>query len=175
MKPISGLYLVGFMASGKTTIGRALAQELGWPFIDIDTEIEAREGQAISRIFLERGETRFREIETEVINQFASGSSAVVALGGGAFVQPANRELIESRGVTLWLDCPLERIRKRLGDDSTRPLAANRNGLEKLFADRRPLYARANYRVDVDTDDLPEIVRRILTLPVFSGHPQTEP
>lgn len=167
MKPVPGLYLVGFMASGKTTIGRALAQELGWPFVDIDTEIEAREGRAISRIFLERGETRFREVETEVIRQFAGGSSAVIALGGGAFVQPANRELIESNGVTVWLDCSLEVIRKRLGDDSTRPLAANRNGLEKLFADRRPVYARANYRVDVDTGDSPEIVKRILALPIF--------
>jgi len=167
MKPVPGLYLVGFMASGKTTVGRALAQELGWPFIDIDTEIEAREGRAISQIFLERGETRFREVETEVIRQFTGGSPAVIALGGGAFVQPANRDLIENHGVTVWLDCPLEMISKRLGGDSTRPLAANRNGLEKLFADRRPLYARANYRIDVDTDDLPEIVRRVLALPIF--------
>jgi shikimate kinase len=167
MKPISGLYLVGFMASGKTTIGRALAQELGWPFIDIDTEIEAREGRAISQIFAERGESLFREVETEVIRQFAAGSSAVIALGGGAFVQPANRELIENSGVAVWLDCPLEIIRKRLGDDSARPLAANRNGLEKLFADRRPLYARANYRIEVDTDNLPEILERILALPIF--------
>jgi shikimate kinase len=167
MKPVPGLYLVGFMASGKTTVGRALAQELGWPFIDIDTEIEAREGSAISQIFLERGESRFREVETEVIRQFSGGSSAVVALGGGAFVQPANRELIANHGVTVWLDCPLEIIRKRLGDDSTRPLAANRNGLEKLFADRRPHYARADYRIDVNTDDLPEIVRRVLALPIF--------
>jgi shikimate kinase len=167
MKPVPGLYLVGFMASGKTTVGRALAQELGWPFIDIDTEIEAREGRAIARIFLEHGETRFREVETEVIRQFAAGAPAVVALGGGAFVQPANRELIENSGITVWLDCPLETIRKRLGDDSTRPLAANRNGLEELFAERRPLYARANYRIDVDTDDSPEIVRRVLALPIF--------
>jgi shikimate kinase len=167
MKPVSGLYLVGFMASGKTTIGRALAQELGWPFIDIDTEIEAREGRAISQIFAERGESLFRKVETEVIRQFVGGSSAVVALGGGAFVQPANRELIENSGVTVWLDCPLEIIRKRLGDESTRPLAVNRDGLEKLFADRRPLYARANYRIEVDTDDLSEIIRRILALPIF--------
>jgi shikimate kinase len=167
MKPISGLYLVGFMASGKTTIGRALAQELGWPFIDIDTEIEAREGRPISQIFAERGESRFREVETEVIRQFALGSSSVVALGGGAFVQPENRKLIENSGVTVWLDCPLDTIRKRLGDDSTRPLAANRNGLEKLFADRRPLYARAQHRIDVDTDDVSEITRRILALPMF--------
>jgi shikimate kinase len=167
MKPVPGLYLVGFMASGKTTVGRALAQELGWPFIDIDTEIEAREGLAISQIFLEHGESRFRSVETEVIRQFAAGSPAVIALGGGAFVQPVNRELIESSGVSVWLDCPLEMIRKRLGDDSLRPLAANRNCLEKLFAERRPLYARANHRIDIDTDDLPEIVRRILALPIF--------
>lgn len=166
MKPISGLYLVGFMASGKTTIGRALAQELGWPFIDIDTEIEAREGRAIAQIFLD-GETRFREVETEVIRQFANRCAAVIALGGGAFVQPANRELIESNGVTIWLDCPLETIRKRLGDDSTRPLAANRNSLERLFAERRSFYARANYRVDADTADSSEIIKRVLALPIF--------
>lgn len=154
------------MASGKTTIGRALAQELGWPFIDIDSEIEAREGRAIAQIFLD-GETRFREVETEVIRQFANRSAAVIALGGGAFVQPANRELIESNGVTIWLDCPLETIRKRLGDDSTRPLAANRNSLERLFAERRSFYARANYRVDADTADSSEIIKRVLALPIF--------
>lgn len=154
------------MASGKTTIGRALAQELGWPFIDIDTEIEAREGRAIAQIFLD-GETRFREVETEVIRQFANRCAAVIALGGGAFVQPANRELIESNGVTIWLDCPLETIRKRLGDDSTRPLAANRNSLERLFAERRSFYARANYRVDADTADSSEIIKRVLALPIF--------
>ena len=143
-KPVPALYLVGFMASGKTTVGRALAEEMGWRFIDIDTEIEAREGNAIAQIFSERGETGFREVEAEVIRDIVSsiraGNCAVVALGGGAFIQPANRELIESNGVTIWLDCPLELVRRRLGEDSTRPLAANRNGLEKLFAERRPWY-----------------------------------
>jgi shikimate kinase len=175
-KPVSGLYLVGFMACGKTTIGRALAHELNWPFIDIDTEIEARESRAISQIFLEHGERRFREVEAEVlrhcITQIEAGAPAVVALGGGAFVEPANRALIENSGVSVWLDCPLEMVRKRLGEDSTRPLAANRNGLEKLFAERRIFYALANHRIEVETDDPSVTVERILTLPIFRHVPK---
>ena len=175
-KPLTGLYLVGFMASGKTTVGRAFARKIGWPFIDIDTEIEARERRAISEIFSERGERYFREVETEVLRhrvaQIEAGAPAVVALGGGAFVQPANRALIETSGVSVWLDCPLEMVRKRLGEDSTRPLAANRNGLEKLFAERRPSYALADHRIDVDTDDPSISVERLLALPIFPRAPK---
>ena len=171
LKRTPGLYLVGFMASGKTTVGYALADEIGWPFVDIDSEIEQREGQAISQIFRERGESEFREIESSVIcshvDRIEAGQPCVVALGGGAFIQPRNWELIENNGVTIWLDCPIERVRQRLGDDTTRPLAANRNGLGQLFDDRRLLYARADYRIDVDTDEVPEIVQRILELPIF--------
>ena len=171
LKRTPGLYLVGFMASGKTTIGRALADEIGWPFVDIDTEIEAREGRKISEIFTERGEQAFREVESAVIrshvNHIESGQPRVIALGGGAFIQPRNWDLIINNGVTVWLDCPLDIVRRRLGDDTTRPLAANRNGLAQLFEDRRPLYARADYRVPVDTDHIPAIIQRILELPLF--------
>jgi shikimate kinase len=171
LKRTPGLYLVGFMASGKTTVGRALADEIGWPFVDIDSEIEIREGKVISQIFVERGEDAFRELETDVIRAHVCGIEAgqpsVVALGGGAFIQPRNWELIGNNGVTVWLDCPIETVRRRLGDDTSRPLAANRNGLAQLFEDRRSLYARADYRIDVDTDDVPQIIERILHLPLF--------
>jgi shikimate kinase len=171
LKRTPGLYLVGFMACGKTTIGCSLSEELGWYFVDIDREIENREGKAISQIFVERGEAVFRELETEMIrtrvSQVESGTPCVVALGGGAFVQPKNWDLIENNGVTVWLDCPFETIRKRLGDDTTRPLAADRNGLAQLFEDRRPLYGRADFRVEVDTDDISETVQKILRLPIF--------
>jgi shikimate kinase len=175
-KPAQGLYLVGFMASGKTTIGRALAREIGCPFFDIDTEIEARERRAIAQIFLEHGERRFREVESEVLRhcvaQIETSGPAVVALGGGAFVEPANRALIENSGVSVWLDCPLEIVHKRLGDDGTRPLAANRNGIEKLFAERRSSYALANHRIEVDTDDSSITVRRLLALPILPHAPK---
>jgi shikimate kinase len=171
LKRTPGLYLVGFMCSGKTTVGRALAEELGWSFIDIDTEIEAQEGKTITEIFLERGEEVFRDIETEMLRsrvlRIEAGDPHVISLGGGAFVQPRNWELVDEHGVTIWLDCPLETIRKRLGDDTTRPLAADRSRLAQLFEDRRPLYSRANYRIEVDTDNVSEIVRRILQLPIF--------
>jgi shikimate kinase len=91
----------------------------------------------------------------------------VVALGGGAFIQPRNWQLIENNGITVWLDCPMEIIRRRLGDDNTRPLASNRNGLMQLYEDRRPLYARADYKINVDTDDVVELIRRIRELPIF--------
>src|SRR3954469_10683999 len=126
LKRTPGLYLVGFMACGKTTIGYSLAEELGWSFVDIDREIETREGKTITQIFVERGEMVFRELETEMIrarvSQVESGSPCVFALGGGAFVQPRNWDLIGNNGITVWLDCPFETILKRLGDDTTRPL-----------------------------------------------------
>jgi shikimate kinase len=171
LKRTPGLYLVGFMACGKTTIGRSLSEELGWSFVDIDGEIEAREGKAIAQIFVECGEAAFRDLETEMIRQRVSqveaGRPCVFALGGGAFVQPRNWDLIENNGVTVWLDCPFETIRRRLGDDTTRPLAAKKNGLAQLYEDRQPLYSRADYRVEVDTDDISGIVQKILRLPIF--------
>lgn len=171
LKRTPGLYLVGFMASGKTTVGSALASELGWPFTDIDSMIEAQEGQAVTQIFRERGEEAFRELEAAAIREqvlrIEAGLPCVVSLGGGAFVQPRNWELIANNGITVWLDCPLERVRQRLGNDTTRPLAQNRDGLEQLFEDRRPLYARADYRIEVDCDDVDAMIRKVLQLPLF--------
>jgi shikimate kinase len=171
LKRTPGLYLVGFMASGKTTVGQALADHIGWPFADMDAEIEGREGKAIAQIFQERGEPGFREVEAAVlrshVRSIEAGQPCVLALGGGAFVQPANRELVQNNGVTLWLDCPLEIIQRRLNGDNTRPLAAQPNGLGRLYEDRRPLYSHADYRVEVDTEDVTELVQRILRLPLF--------
>ena len=117
LKRTPGLYLVGFMASGKTTIGQALAEEIGWPFVDIDSEIEALEGKKITEIFQERGENGFREVESAVIRghvlSIEAGRPCVIALGGGAFIQARNWDLIINNGVTVWLDCPLEIVRRR--------------------------------------------------------------
>ena len=171
LKRTPGLYLVGFMAVGKTTVGRALAEELGWSFADIDSEIEADEGKTIAQIFDERGERGFRDLETEAIRRrvqrIEAGHPCVVALGGGAFAQRRNWELIENNGVTVWLDCTIETVLKRLGDDTARPLARNHERLGQLFEDRRPLYSRADFRVEVDCDDVALIVGRVLQLPIF--------
>lgn len=171
LKRTPGLYLVGFMCSGKTTVGRELAHQLGWCFVDVDSEIEAAQGKSIRQIFVEQGEPIFREIESQTLRQHVSkveaGNPCVIALGGGAFVQQKNWELIQNNGVTVWLDCSLERVLERLGDDHSRPLADDRNGLSSIYGDRRPLYSRADYRLEVNTDDVSDIVRRILALPLF--------
>lgn len=171
LKRTPGLYLAGFMASGKTTAGRVLATELGWRFADVDSEIEQAEGMPISQIFRERGEGAFRDLETAVIRRYVrqvqSGTPWVIALGGGALVQASNWQVLENNGVTIWLDCPLERIRRRLGNDTTRPLAADPQKLAQLFEERQPLYSRAHFRVEADCDDANEIVGRILQLPLF--------
>jgi shikimate kinase len=171
LKRTPGLYLVGFMGAGKSTVGRALAEQLGWQFSDIDDEIERQQGEKISDIFITRGEAAFREMETETIRQHVdtirAGVPAVIALGGGAFVQPRNWELLENNGVTVWLDCPFDVVRQRLNGDDTRPLAKDSGRLARLFEDRRPLYSRADFRVEVITDDVGTVVEGILRLPIF--------
>jgi shikimate kinase len=171
LKRTPGLYLVGFMCAGKSTVGQALAEELGWPFADIDRDIEEKQGRAIWEIFADYGESAFRDLETETIRRYVAtieaGNPRVLALGGGAFVQPRNWELIQNNGVALWLDCTLETVRNRLGDDNTRPLACDPESLAKLYEDRRPLYSRADFRIEVDSANVNEIVRKILSLPIF--------
>ncbi len=171
LKRTPGVYLVGFMAAGKSTVGRALADQLGWSFTDIDHEIEAEQGATVADLFSNYGESRFRELETEMLRRHVStirsGIPGVIALGGGAFVQPRNWELLENNGVTIWLDCPFDLVCQRLNGDHSRPLARDKNGLSKLFEDRRPLYSRADFRLEITGEDVPVVVTRILELPIF--------
>jgi shikimate kinase len=171
LKRTPGLYLVGFMGSGKSTVGRSLAEELGWCFFDIDQDIEHEQQRTIAQIFAEEGEAVFREIESEVLRKrvtlIEAGNPCVVALGGGTFVQQRNWEIVENNGVTVWLDCSLEVIHSRLGDLSTRPLACDPVTMACMFEARRPLYARADYHVIADCQDPAEVTRRILNLHIL--------
>ena len=171
LKRTPGLYLLGFMASGKTTVGKVVAESLGWCFADIDQEVEREQGTKIAEIFDYHGEPRFRELECSTLRRHVSrietGQPWVLALGGGAILQATNWDLIQNNGVTIWLDCPLEIVRRRLGDDVTRPLARDRTGLANLYEVRRPLYARADFRIEIDSDDISAAASRILRLPIF--------
>lgn len=171
LKRTPGLFLVGFMASGKSTAGHLLAQKLGWQFADVDANIEQAQGTTIRELFERHGESTFRELEAKAIENHVSvirtGHPWVLALGGGAFVQERNWQLISNNGISLWLDCPLSRVQRRLGGDTSRPLAANPNRLAALYEARQTLYARADYRIDADCDNPDEVVSRILALPIF--------
>jgi shikimate kinase len=156
LKRTPGIYLTGFMGSGKSTVGRALADQLGWRFIDLDEEIERIEGMSITEIFDQRGEPEFREIETRILRDYVraieSGQPHVVALGGGAFVREENFSLVSNHGVTVWLDCPLELIERRLAGFTHRPLARDPEKLRTLFAERSGGYSRADLRIQINGD-----------------------
>jgi shikimate kinase len=171
LKRTPGVYLAGFMASGKTTIGRLLAERLGWRFVDLDEDIEAQQGVSIAEIFEKRGEPEFRRIESEAIRArvrpIVCGQPTVVALGGGTFVDPANFELLDNNGITIWLDCPLAAVERRVAEASHRPLARDLKQLEALYRSRVAAYSRAAYRVPIESDDPTAAVDAILKLPPF--------
>jgi shikimate kinase len=171
LKRTPGIYMVGFMASGKSTVGRHLARRLGWNFFDTDDEIEASEKVKIAEIFAERGEPEFRRIETGIIRQHVRwierGRPAVLALGGGAYVEPPNRELLENNGVTVWLDCPFETVEQRVAPAGHRPLARDPEAFRALFQARRECYQLADAHIPIQTDDPEAVVDLILADPLF--------
>lgn len=171
LKRTPGIYLVGFMGSGKSTVGRALADELGWSFLDLDEEIEREQGTSIASIFEHRGEADFRQIETEALRRCVrsvqSGHPRVISLGGGAFLQHENFDLVSNNGVSVWLDCPLPVIERRIAAFDHRPLARDPNHLRHLYEVRREGYTRADYRIDTGEDEAAATVARILALPLF--------
>lgn len=171
LKCTPGLYIVGFMAAGKSTVGRELARHLGWSFFDIDSEIEAAEKIAISEIFRTRGEAEFRRIESDILRHHVEwierGRAAVLALGGGAFCQPANRDLVLSAGIAIWLDCPFETVQRRVAQTTHRPLAQDPARFADLYRSRRDDYALADIRVPVETDDAAITIEFILAHPLL--------
>ena len=171
LKRTPGIYLVGFMGCGKSTVGRALADELGWSFFDLDDEIEGDSGSSISEIFDRDGEEIFRTLEASAlakrVKAVQSGRPQVIALGGGALMSDKNFELISNHGVMVWLDTPFEVIEKRVAGESHRPLARDPKKLRELFEIRSPRYALADFRVEAPEEDAMSTVRRILELPLF--------
>ncbi|HEX6263431.1 MAG TPA: shikimate kinase [Actinomycetota bacterium] len=154
------VWLVGMPASGKTTTGTLLARRLGVPFVDVDLEIESRAGRDVAGIFAEAGEAGFRSLEREAIALLAEDGDAVIAAGGGAVLDPANREAMRASGRVVLLEAPAEMLVARLGD-APRPVTAGAD-LEALLRDRAEAYAAAAH-LRVEADGPPEaIVDRIV-------------
>ena len=152
--------LVGMMGAGKTTVGRRLASRLGRQFIDSDEEIERAAQMSIPEIFEQRGESEFRAGEMRVIARLLKEKDIVLATGGGAFVNPDTRALVKAEAVSVWLKADLDVLFERVSRRSNRPLlktADPRGTLEKLIADRYPIYEEADVKVfsrDVPQDNV---------------------
>ncbi len=156
------IYLVGFMAAGKTTVARAMASRLGWRAEDVDELIEARERLTVADIFSRHGEAYFRAAEREMIRLLLPLRHAIVATGGGTFMDPDTRQTLNLDGTTVWLDVPFEVLLGRLPADGRRPLAADRQQLERLYAVRQTAYAQAHVRVDAGTARAEDVADRLL-------------
>jgi shikimate kinase len=143
---VRAVFLVGFMASGKSTVGPELARRLGWDFVDLDAQIESREQKTVPVIFRERGEAGFRLTETAALRDLLTNSlqrNCVIALGGGAFAQPVNRELLRE-WPSIFLEAPASELWQRsLTDGIERPLRGDPDQFAKLYAERLPFYRQA--------------------------------
>lgn len=144
--------LVGFMAAGKSTVGRETARRLGWPFVDLDLEIEARAGRSVAAIFADEGEAFFRELEARVGAELLGRERVVLATGGGWGAVPGRLDALapDTLSVWLWVD-PATAVARAGADGDTRPLLRGAGAMEAaraLSRERNPLYARARLHLD---------------------------
>ncbi len=145
------IVLVGLMGVGKTTVGRRLASVLHLPFVDADHAIEEAAGCSVSEIFARFGEPAFRDGERRVIARLLEGPRHVLATGGGAFMDPRTRAAIKERGISIWLRADVDLLMDRVGRKGARPLLQNsdpRGTLERLAAERYPVYAEADLTIE---------------------------
>jgi len=134
------VYLVGMPGSGKSTVGREVAGRLRVPFVDLDVEIERRSGTSVAEIFASRGEGSFRALEAKELVAASRHDPSVVACGGGVVLEPANRVTLRNTGTCVYLDVPLAVLEGRVEPAADRPLIRAEGDLERLLAERGPLY-----------------------------------
>jgi shikimate kinase len=164
--------LAGFMGTGKTEVGRRLAGSLGWPFVDTDTLVELAAGRSVATIFAEEGEAAFRARERAAVEHACSLPEAVIAVGGGALLDPENRRRLLAAGPVVWLRATPREILRRVGEARDRPLlggdgtapAERLARIESLLAARAPVYALATHAVDTDGLTADEVARRVRAL-----------
>jgi shikimate kinase len=167
MKLVRTVALVGMMGAGKSSIGRRLATRLGVAFKDADFEIEAAAGCTISEIFERHGEPAFRNGERKVIARLLSEAPHVIATGGGAFMDADTRATLKQNAVTIWLRAPVEVLLARTQRRNTRPLLRNgdpRETLERLLAERTPVYSQADYTMDSEDGPHAASVEKVVAL-----------
>ena len=161
------------MGVGKSTIGKILAKQLNYKFVDIDKLIEDKEGSTINFIFRNKSESYFRKIENDITLAELKKFNSVISLGGGAFLNNLIRKSAKKLSTSFWLDVPINLLIKRLKRNNKRPLLLKKNTHEevkKIYFNRKKIYNEANYRIKCDSLKSSEIARRILNLYEKSGN-----
>ncbi len=183
------LFLIGYRATGKTTVGKLLAEQFQLDWVDSDRLIQKRSGRTISEIFQSDGEGFFRDLETEALQEICSQAQSlnqslthsqtkigqIASLGGGAILREQNRQLIKGAGKAIWLRASAETVWQRLCQDekteSQRPSLSNLEGLaevNKLLTEREPVYAEvADFEIDTDRCATPRVIEKISELPIW--------
>lgn len=152
------LYLIGMMGTGKTTVGRLLAKELKYGFVDTDDVIVQAAGKSINQLFAEAGEAEFRQLESKILAQVCAYTKLAIATGGGIVLRQENWSYLH-HGLIVWLDAPVELLYTRLLEDTTRPLLQDvdpKGKLRSLLEQRLPLYSQADLRITVSQTETPE-------------------
>lgn len=157
------IILVGFMGTGKSSVGKRLAKLLGWSFIDTDVEIERLTGLSVSEIFRRHGETRFRSEERLLVMRLKEQGNCVIATGGGTVLNPLNWEELDQSGVMITLYASLDVIYERIGYRNDRPLLkGDREEIEERWAKRQPVYRKADLIIDTTDMGIDEVVQEII-------------
>jgi shikimate kinase len=164
--PKRNIYLCGFMATGKSSVGKRLASLLHYDFLDMDTAIEEESGMSIPQIFSNRGEAAFRAMESRMVEKLAARSRYVIATGGGVIVNARNIEILKHSGIVVTLTADIRTILSRVGSGEDRPMLKG-NDLEKrtaaLMEERAHAYAQADMIIDTSTLTIDEVAQHILT------------
>jgi shikimate kinase len=166
------IFLTGFMGAGKTTVGQRLAARLELPFVDLDHEVELRAGATVRDIFARQGEAAFRRHEQEALQEVLKCDNLVVATGGGTMAWEASARLIQSAGLSVWLNPAFSTIVRRIGGlgKSDRPLFRDEAQAFTLYRERLPAYRRADVAVDVAGEEAPEEVAARIALLIGERH-----
>ncbi len=161
------LVLTGMMGVGKSTVGKRLARKLKLKFIDIDRIIEKKEKKTISEIFQIKGEDYFRKIEKRITLAILKKNNSVIALGGGAFINPTIRKESENSSISFWLDLKLDSLLIRLKNVKKRPLLNQKNlkeTINKIYSERKKFYNRSDFRIKCNSMSIEQIVSKIIKL-----------
>ena len=163
MKSNKNLILIGMMGSGKSTIGRLLAQKLNLRFFDIDFLIENKTDMKIAEIFEKKGENAFRNLEKEITLKFLNKTNCIIALGGGAFINEIIKKKVKKKSISIWLNWNDETLINRMRKNKKRPIALNLddNGLKDLINSRSKIYSKANFKINCENMNKVEIVKKI--------------